>query len=55
MLFRSSKEPLVPAVDKKSRNFREKCKRTVVEIRRAEMKAARKTQRPKEEFPPLPA
>eukprot|EP00802_Teleaulax_amphioxeia_P014172 Tamp_14233.p1 GENE.Tamp_14233~~Tamp_14233.p1 ORF type:complete len:336 (+),score=97.91 Tamp_14233:248-1255(+) len=50
-----SKEPRVPAVDKKSRNFREKCKRTVVEIRRAEMKAARKTQRPKEEFPPLPA
>ncbi len=49
------KEPRLPAVDKKSRNFREKCRRTVAEIRRAEMKASRKVQTPAEEFPPLPA
>jgi len=49
------KDPRLPAVDKKSRNFREKCRRTVAEIRRAEMKASRKVQTPAEEFPPLPA
>jgi len=52
-----SKDVRVPADEKKSRNFREVCKRTVAQIRRAEKKAASrkaKTAGPAEEFPPLP-
>lgn len=52
-----SKEVRVPSDDKKSRNFREACKRTVAQIRRAEKKAAQRKAKlapPAEEFPPLP-
>jgi len=52
-----SKAVRVPADDKKSRNFREVCKRTVAQIRRAEKKAASRkatTSGPTEDFPPLP-
>jgi hypothetical protein len=52
-----SKEVRMPSDDKKSRNFREACKRAVAQIRRAEKKAAQgkaKTAAPAEDFPPLP-
>lgn len=49
-----SKEPRLPAEDKKSRNFRDMCRRTAHSIRRAEKKMILKAQQPEEEFPALP-
>lgn len=50
-----SKEPRMPAEDKKSRNFRDVCRRTAAQIRRAEKKMILKAQQqPAEDFPALP-